>query len=328
MRGYWIGMASLGALAAGLAGCGTTSVVNSTSVVNDTGGAAGKAGPAYLTYYLPQTVLAVKFAARKSGGGDEDKPGSASATATVSNSITIDGKAAKVDAKPDAAGGGEPKPKPKAVCDQAMERYNLLQAAHAAYTLKRVGDLEALRTRARGPLATAAQQAAADKALADFVEEAALDDSRVTAAAPLANHVLAVCTFQTEVTPTAEVAPDLIQAYRLRAPDDSLSADSFTLKIAENGLLTSVSTVADDKTAEAAAGAFKSIGTIVGITYSGGVSPVPQGLVLTKAPAPEAYGYRRLKPKRPSEAEYRRRFLAEVARFASKPVAELPILAP
>jgi hypothetical protein len=339
----WLRTGSLAILTAALAGCGTTSVVNSTSVESDDGTPPAKAGTSYGTYFLPQTVISVKLTAKGGGGGGDDKAGAsatATSTATVANTITIDGKDAKTEDK-GGGGGDAPKPKPMALCDQAMARYNFLQAKHGDYTIKRVEKLDELIQFAYGPLDKAEDKAAAEKALKAFIDAASEDDDRVQAAKPLAAYVPKVCTFPVAVELTPGIQAALDQAYRLRLYDDSLSADSLTAKLDGQNLLTSISTTADDKSADVANGAFKSIGTIVGATYSVSITGAPQSMSLQRSALAArsngnlgdgnlmalARGRHEVLPKlRTGDLKAVLRETVQIA--ANAKVAELPLLAP
>ena len=316
MNRYWVISASVLALG----GCGTTSVVTSTPVAFNADRVGGAGGPSYLTYFLPQTVITVKLSAKKGGGG-EDAAGGPSAT--VNNTITIDGK--DVKAEPEAP----PPPKPKSVCDQAKEQYNFLQAAHANFVVSRTKKLEALRVLSNQSLAKLSEQKAAEKAVTSLEQDWMSDRERILAGRILAQRVSEVCTFPTQVEISFEVVPDRGKAYELRLPDDAFSADSLTAKLDSQGLLTAISTTADDKSAEIASSAVSLIGTV----FSKSLAPsVPS---VTFSPAAEikiaASGNKSLKTARPkamSELVFRKWLKAQILTLATPLKDDLPLLAP
>ena len=329
--------ASLGVIAAMLAGCQTTSLFTSTAVVQDA--QASSDARSYLTYHLPVTMISVTLTAKGGGGGDAKTASSATATATSSTTITIDGKTASAsspDGKAGKADAAPAKPNLRSACDQAEEEYNVLQAAHADYMLARVSDVEALRAVAAKPLASAAARKTTDDLVKAFRDKAALDDERVVAAGPLARRVAQSCTFPVQVALTLEVAPDTGQAYRLRVKDDSGSADNFTAKLDANGLLTSVSSTTDDKSGEVASAAVKSIGTALGVSSAGFSGFSIMGLPKAVAAAPDNHFAEfflipglgpKPKPKVVDEATYRANLLALIATFDNHPPTPLPLLA-
>lgn len=327
MRAVCLMSASMGVLAAALAGCGTTSLVSSVPVAQDTAfptkpsTAQAKSGPGYLTYYLPQTVLSVKLSAKKAAaGGDDGKDDktTTSSSATVTNTVTITGaKAEEQTDKGDKPGASGDKAAPMSVCDQLKARYDYLQATHAAFTIQRLKDLDAAAGLALGPLSTDKQRADAKAAIDAIGNAGLIDNERVGMAWPIGKaFVDRACSVTVSVELTVLAQADTSKAYRLHLRDDSSSADSFTMKLDAQGLLSSVSTTADDKSADVATGAVKSLGSVLGTLYSNTLSGTSQQLkavsVATQSDAGGQHTYAYIKPRRLSDDEVRANLLAAI----------------
>jgi hypothetical protein len=270
--------ACVAALASG--GCSTTSVVQSAPITSQmTADALGRGRP-YLNYFLPQTVLIATVKEKSDGSDKDDKENGP--TATVNNAITIDGKDVKPDKtdKKDDADAEAP-----VDCKKTARAFDGVRQAHAIYLADRKIDLKgldddaawmdrAMRLRPRDGAAIEKRLAAANLAL-DAVQSAdEKDRTRLVQVAKLAATINVACKPQWKVEVSTVVVPDRQHPYALLLQDDDFSADTVSAKVDASGLLTSVSTTADEKSGEALAGIAKSLGTIVG-TLSPVTVPAP-----------------------------------------------------
>ena len=252
--GAYVGiLVALGAVG----GCSTTSVVDTQSSVATTTAAALGERNAYLTYFLPQTVFVATVKTEASaGGGDKLDP-----SPTVNNIITIQNGAAKVSEPDAAAGAGGATP--KKACVVLRENYEATRAAQITFVAGWGAELAKLEAFGVPDHPTRAQKAAAKKAYASLLVKISAANTSVEEARRIAAVFDTVCPTKLTITLTAEVAPDLSARQFLLVRDINSSADQITAKIDERGLLTAISTTADDKTAEALTAGVKSIATVV-----------------------------------------------------------------
>ena len=174
--------AAIGLAGLALAGCTTNSVVATTKVDGSLTADGLGDRTAYLPYFLPQSVFVVTM--KKAGGGGDDKK---DAPSTVTNTINIQGGAAKVEKKADA-----PDPK-KAACDALRESYDKQRDAQTMFVAEWPNRRAALEAIAAGNLKTPKQQKAARAAFAALRADILKANIRVAEAKRLATGLKEAC---------------------------------------------------------------------------------------------------------------------------------------
>jgi hypothetical protein len=258
-----------------LGGCATSPIVTSVDLAQ---------GPppegSYIQYALPQTIL-VATISEVSGGGD--KPAAATPTPTVVNNVyaapdktaaaapaagAADAKAAKgakadpKAAKADAAPAKDP-PKLAFDCKVLKDDYFRLSDANDAFRADEVKSLAGLETLTKGDTIPAAKVKQANDYVSRATAARADAAKRDAVAAQLVSDYEAACAKPLKIDVTAELATDSTRTYALVIKDDENSSDKLTAKPDENGLLTSVTTTADDKTGDIIVATAKSLVSVV-----------------------------------------------------------------
>ena len=236
-----------------LGGC-TTSMVNSTPITDKTSATGLKANHPQLTYFLPESVL-VATVKKKAPPTPDDPPAGTNATATVTTNITIDGKKA-------AEGRSEKDKDP--TCDEEKATYQGFVTAHNAYMTEFDLSVVAIETALNGSLKTRLQQQKATATYLAAKTALAKDNGRVRDAEAQSTKVVAACEVKLMISLTNEVIADRDHPYALLMADDAWSSDKVSAKLDAKGMLTAISTTADDKTTEALTEAASAIGVIYG----------------------------------------------------------------
>ena len=236
-----------------LAGC-TTSMINSAPVESSTTAEAFKENRPQLTYFLPESVV-VATVKKQAPPAPDDPPAGATATATVTTNISIDGKKT-------VAENSEKSKEPS--CDDQKAAYARLVGAHNDYITSYEKSLVAIEFALNGDLKTLGQQRRANAILLSARANRAEDNGHKREAGAIYKKAVEVCNVKLAVTLSTEVVPDRSKPYVLLLADDPWSSDKLSVKIDTKGLLTAISTTADDKSGEAIVEAAKTIGTIYG----------------------------------------------------------------
>ncbi len=322
MKSRILALASATSAAALLSACSTTSVVTSTKVEAEA--SAEKLGKrtVYLNYFLPQSVLTVSL--KKAGGGGDDKKDTPP-TVTNTNTITIqNGKPMEKprEPKPEAAAAAEPDPK-KTACDMLREGYKKEREAQIQFVANWPNRIAELQAVASGRLVTAAEQEAALKAYNALVADVATANARVDKAALLAQGLNDACPVKVAIEVTLSVEPDTNEPYALLVEDDDASADTVSAKVDAKGLLTSVSTTADERTGTIVTASLKSVGTVLGAFSPGDLKAIGDAKVLGVSGLTRDGG----RAGGPDPA-FPQKFRAQVAELAGKAPMMIPELGP
>lgn len=242
-----------------LSGCATNSVVTTTKVDDKLTSQALAERTAYLPYFLPQSVFVVTMKKAGGAGGDDKKE---TPPVNVSNTITIQGGTATAKKDPPAKANAAEAKKP--VCDMLKESYNKQRDEQGAFAAQWGERRAALLTISQGELKKPKEKVAARKAydaLKGDIEKANL---RVADAEKLGKSIAEACPEKISIDVSMEVIPDTDASYMLLLEDRAVSSDKLAAKTDDHGLLTSISTTADDKTGETIVAGLKSLGTVIG----------------------------------------------------------------
>jgi hypothetical protein len=257
-----------------LSACETTSVVSSAKVGAPTriGDNKDKKGPvhtqAYLSYFLPQSVLTVSIKAEGASAPDKDTP---QTTVSVTNTITIDnGKAVTKPAPPPAAASPEPDLK-TASCESLRKQFNDLRDKQFKFVAewpvlssnlsRNLSQLE------DGDLANRARMKEAEKAYTALESRMKEANQRLKEAEIIGKTFNDLCPVTVALDVKVAVEPDTQNPYLLLIPDAATSTDKVKAKISASGLLTSISTTADEKSGDILVESFRSLGVVAG-TFS------------------------------------------------------------
>lgn len=274
-----------------LGACSTTPVATSVDLKRKS-----LTSGAYLQYALPQTVLVATISEIKDeGGGGGAKDVKSAAAPTIVNNVYAaapakaeakpDPKAATVAANPDAKAGKKagkaiaeaapaaavPKPEEDAPklpvdCDTQRNQYLNLRGANTE-SIKNEGlflnKLRALikseQDLSKPPFIWSDDVPEADRLVARVNAERGLAKMRDAVAGKLAASYSMECAKPLKIEVTTEIAADTKRIYALVIKDDVNSADKLAAKPDENGLLTSMTTTADEKSGEIGVAVVKSL---------------------------------------------------------------------
>lgn len=257
-----------------LSACETTSVVSSAKVGTPAriGDDKDKKGSdhshAYLSYFLPQSVLTVSIKTVGATPPDKDPP---QMTVSVTNTITIDnGKAVTKPVQSPAAAGPETDLK-TASCESLRKQFNDLRDKQFKFVAewpvlssnlsRNLSQLE------DGDLANRARMKEAEKAYTALESRMKEANQRLKEAEIIGKTFNDLCPVTVALDVRVAVEPDTQNPYLLLIPDAATSTDKVKAKISASGLLTSISTTADEKSGDILVESFRSLGVVAG-TFS------------------------------------------------------------
>ena len=255
-----------------LAGCGTMNIV---ATQPSTGSGPGPGWTYYGSYPLPVSTFTVEIKEQSAGNTGSGTPTNA-ATGTVQHTINIStapGTTPNISPAPANGGTGADKAAASAVCDGFKKNYSDLAQRYATNVVQLSTDIASFReeltaknlvvepTRLPADLLPRAQALSGRRKSLDALYRQAI---------AMANQVRATCKIAISVNITQDVAGDEKHDYRAYVRDDGWSHITLKAKTGANGLLTSLTTTAEDATGAIVLSAVQTL-----MSFEGTLGPSP-----------------------------------------------------